>query len=95
MMTAAAHTSRDRQINRLVKRSEATGVISNAARGIQVYRFKRTHEGPAVAEAVSDRFINVLSRRDTVIKQTPYFPEQCSLQPVQNEPLNLLEQPDS
>jgi hypothetical protein len=25
MMTAAAHTSRDRQINRLVKRSEATG----------------------------------------------------------------------
>ena len=55
-------------------RAEARGIILEAARRVEVDGLERADEGPAPAEPLGDRLVDILGGRDSGLKQAKSFP---------------------
>src|SRR5258706_3780576 len=67
----------------------ALAVIGDAARRVQLDGLEGTHEGPAKAQAVGDRVIEVLGAHVAVLHEPKGLREKCHLQAIEDEAIDL------
>src|SRR5260221_388093 len=68
----------------------ALAIIRDSTGRIQLDGLERPHERPAQAEAVGDGMVEVLGAHVTLLHQAERFAEECGLQPVEDEAVDLL-----
>ena len=88
---ASSHTDRRRQVGHVAAepRRVAPAVVGDPARCIQLDGFKRTHEGPAQAQSVADRVVEILRTDVAFLHEAERLGQQRDLQPVQDEAVDL------
>ena len=76
-------------IDPLERRTEAREVVGNPLRRIQIAGLERTHEGPAPAEPVADRTIDIVRAGHPIPHEAIGLGHQRPLQAVQHEAMDL------
>src|SRR3954453_667567 len=72
-----------------IQSSQASDIVSDASRRIQINSLERTHKRPSPTEPVAHCFVDVFTACNSVFDECHSFPKQNTLQSIQNKAFNL------